>query len=47
MLARVKALEADGMLAPGQRHEDVVVLRGRKPAGAGARRRADGELATA
>ena len=32
MLARVQQLEADGMLAPGQRHEDVVIIRGRKPA---------------
>jgi release factor glutamine methyltransferase len=31
MLARVQQLEADGMLAPGQRHEDVVIIRGRKP----------------
>ena len=31
MLARVKHLEQQGMLAPGQRHEDVVVIRGRKP----------------
>ena len=31
MTARVQALEADGLLAPGQRHEDVVVVRGRKP----------------
>jgi release factor glutamine methyltransferase len=32
MTARVHALEAEGMLAPGQRHEDVVIIRGRKPA---------------
>ena len=32
MSARVHALEAEGLLAPGQRHEDVVVVRGRKPA---------------
>jgi release factor glutamine methyltransferase len=32
MTARVQALEAEGMLAPGQRHEDVVIVRGRKPA---------------
>ena len=31
MLARVQALEADGLLEPGQRHEDVVVIRGRAP----------------
>jgi release factor glutamine methyltransferase len=35
MQARVKHLEASGLLAPGQRHEDVVVIRGRKPAPAG------------
>jgi release factor glutamine methyltransferase len=32
MTARVHALEAEGLLAPGQRHEDVVIIRGRKPA---------------
>ena len=32
MSARVQALEAEGLLAPGQRHEDVVVVRGRLPA---------------
>ena len=32
MTARVQALEAEGLLAPGQRHEDVVIIRGRKPA---------------
>ena len=31
MTARVQALEADGLLAPGQRHEDVVIIRARKP----------------
>jgi release factor glutamine methyltransferase len=30
MSARVQQLEAAGMLAPGQRHEDVVIIRGRK-----------------
>ena len=45
MLARVRALEADGLLAPGQRHEDVVVIRGRKPAPAGRRAPRDEELA--
>ena len=35
MSARVKHLEAQGLLAPGQRHEDVVVIRGRKPVGSG------------
>jgi hypothetical protein len=38
MSARVHALEAEGMLAPGQRHEDVVIIRGRKPARAGTAR---------
>ena len=37
MTARVQALEADGLLAPGQRHEDVVIIRGRKPARTGRR----------
>jgi len=37
MTARVQALEGDGLLAPGQRHEDVVVVRGRKPARTGGR----------
>ena len=32
MSARVQALEAEGLLEPGQRHEDVVIIRGRKPA---------------
>jgi hypothetical protein len=32
MSARVRALEADGLLEPGQRVEEVVVIRGRKPA---------------
>jgi release factor glutamine methyltransferase len=32
MSARVETLEAQGLLAPGQRHEDVVIIRGRKPA---------------
>jgi release factor glutamine methyltransferase len=31
MTARVKHLEASGMLPPGQRHEDVLVIRGRMP----------------
>lgn len=38
MSARVHALEAEGMLAPGQRHEDVVIIRGRKPAAKPTRR---------
>jgi len=37
MTSRVQALEADGLLAPGQRHEDVVIIRGRKPARTGRR----------
>jgi release factor glutamine methyltransferase len=32
MLARVDQLEASGALAPGEREEDVVIVRGRKPA---------------
>lgn len=40
MLARVQALEQHGMLARGQRHEDVVIVRGRAPGGAGGRRHA-------
>jgi release factor glutamine methyltransferase len=32
MSARVQALETSGLLAPGQRHEDVVIVRGRRPA---------------
>lgn len=32
MTARVQTLEAEGLLQPGQRHEDVVIIRGRKPA---------------
>ena len=35
MSARVEHLEAQGLLAPGQRHEDVVVIRARKPVGPG------------
>lgn len=32
MSARVQQLESEGLLSPGQRHEDVVIVRGRKPA---------------
>jgi release factor glutamine methyltransferase len=32
MLARVEQLEASGALAPGERVEDLVIVRGRKPA---------------
>ena len=32
MTARAQQLEAEGLLQPGQRHEDVVIIRGRKPA---------------
>jgi release factor glutamine methyltransferase len=42
MRARVHALEAQGLLAPGQRHEDVVIVRGRKPARVSARPRGAG-----
>jgi release factor glutamine methyltransferase len=31
MSERVQALEAEGLLAPGQRDEEVVIVRGRKP----------------
>ena len=40
MTQRVQALEADGLLAPGQRDEDVVIVRGRKPARPGPARAA-------
>jgi len=33
MLARVEQLEASGALAPGEREEEMVVIRGRKPPG--------------
>ena len=45
MTARVQALEADGLLPPGQRHEDVVVIRGRKPVRRESRRPPAEELA--
>jgi release factor glutamine methyltransferase len=32
MLARVEQLEAGGALKPGEREEDIVIVRGRKPA---------------
>jgi release factor glutamine methyltransferase len=32
MLARVEQLEASGALQPGEREEDLVIIRGRKPA---------------
>jgi release factor glutamine methyltransferase len=32
MSGRVQALETEGLLAPGQREEEVVIVRGRKPA---------------
>ena len=31
MTRRVQALEQDGLLKPGERHEDVVIIRGRMP----------------
>src|ERR687894_34604 len=31
MSARVHTLEERGMLKPGQRHEDVIIVRGRQP----------------
>jgi release factor glutamine methyltransferase len=48
MAARVHALEQRGMLPAGQRHEDVVIVRGRMPAatpGAALRARPDEDLA--
>ncbi len=44
MSARVHALEARGMLAPGQRHEDVIVVRGRLPGRDGWRLPTDAEI---
>ena len=46
MSARVHTLEARGMLKPGQRHEDVIIVRGRQPERAGWRLPTDAELAT-
>ncbi len=47
MSARVHTLEARGMLKPGQRHEDVIIVRGRQPVPAGWRPPSDAELASA
>jgi hypothetical protein len=38
MSDRAKTLEARGLLRPGEREEDVVVVRGRRPARASAGR---------
>jgi release factor glutamine methyltransferase len=46
MTQRVQALEAHGLLAPGQRHEDVVIIRGRKPVPAGWRAPREDELSS-
>ena len=45
MQSRVHLLEERGMLEPGQRHEDVIILRGRKSVPAGWRPPTDAELA--
>jgi release factor glutamine methyltransferase len=45
MLSRVRTLEERGMLKPGQRHEDVIVVRGRLPERRGWRPPTDAELA--
>ncbi len=44
MSARVHTLEERGMLKPGQRHEDVIIVRGRQPERAGWRLPTDAEL---
>jgi release factor glutamine methyltransferase len=46
MSARVHALQTQGLLAPGQRHEDVVIIRGRKPVPAGWRAPREDELSS-
>jgi release factor glutamine methyltransferase len=45
MLSRVHTLEERGMLKPGQRHEDVIIVRGRQPEREGWRLPTDAELA--
>jgi release factor glutamine methyltransferase len=45
MLSRVHTLEERGMLKPGQRHEDVIIVRGRQPERAAWRLPTDAELA--
>ena len=47
MLSRVHTLEERGMLKPGQRHEDVIIVRGRTKIPAGWRPPTDAELAAA
>ncbi|HEV2062283.1 MAG TPA: HemK2/MTQ2 family protein methyltransferase [Solirubrobacteraceae bacterium] len=45
MLSRVHTLEERGMLKPGQRHEDVIIVRGRQPERPGWRLPTDAEIA--
>jgi release factor glutamine methyltransferase len=45
MQSRVHLLEERGMLEPGQRHEDVIIVRGRKSVPVGWRPPTDAELA--
>ncbi|HEX8086370.1 MAG TPA: HemK2/MTQ2 family protein methyltransferase [Solirubrobacteraceae bacterium] len=45
MSARVHTLEERGMLKPGQRHEDMIIVRGRRPEREGWRLPTDAELA--
>ena len=45
MRARVHTLEERGMLAPGEREEDVIIVRARQPERRGWRLPTDGELA--
>ena len=45
MQSRVHMLEQRGMLEPGQRHEDVIIVRGRMPVPVGWRPPTDAELA--
>ena len=47
MMQRAAWLEERGMLKPGQRHEDVIIVRGRQPVPAGWRPPSDAELASA
>jgi release factor glutamine methyltransferase len=46
MRSRVHTLEERGMLAPGQRDEDVIIVRGRMPTPRGWRPPTDAELAS-
>ena len=47
MLSRITTLEERGMLKPGQREEDVIIVRGRQPERVGWRLPTDAELAAA